>query len=107
MERRWERVQIGGTQVYPWLSHVDAWKKPSQYCNYPPIKIIIKKSQIGPHSENMGLGDFLGGSMAQKPCSQCRGPGLLPGQGTRSHVPQLSSCAATKTQHSEINIYRF
>ena len=34
-------------------------------------------------------------------------PGLLPGQGTRSHVPRLSSRATTKTQHSEINIYIF
>ena len=29
----------GGTHVYPWLIHVDVWQKPSQYCNYPPIKI--------------------------------------------------------------------
>ena len=32
-------VQNGGTHVYPWLIHVDVWQKPSQYCNYPPIKI--------------------------------------------------------------------
>ena len=28
---------------------------------------------------------------------QCRGPGLIPGQGSRSHVPQL------KSQYSQIN----
>ena len=31
------------------------------------------------------------------------GPGSIPGQGTRSHVPQLKILpAATKTQHSQI-----
>ena len=41
-----------------------------------------------------------------------RGPGLIPSQGTRSHMPQLrvhmpqlkSPHAATKTRHSQINI---
>ena len=28
-----------GTHVYPWPIHADVWQKPSQYCNYPPIKI--------------------------------------------------------------------
>ena len=28
-----------GTHVCPWLIHVDVWQRPSQYCNYPPIKI--------------------------------------------------------------------
>ena len=40
-----------------------------------------------------------------------RGPGLIPGQGTRSHMPQLRVCmmqlkillAITKTWHSQIN----
>ena len=31
-------VQDRGTHVYTWLIHVDIWQKPSQYCNYPPIK---------------------------------------------------------------------
>ena len=26
--------------IYLWLVHVDTCQKPSQYCNYPPIKII-------------------------------------------------------------------
>ena len=30
------------------------------------------------------------GPVARTPCSQCRGPGLIPSQGTRSsHRPQL------------------
>ena len=32
-------VQDRGTHVHPWLTHVDVWQKPPQYCNYPPIKI--------------------------------------------------------------------
>ena len=32
--------------------------------------------------------------------------GSIPGQGTRSHMPQLKiPCAATKTWHSQINKY--
>ena len=27
-----------GTYIYLWLIHVDVWQKPTQYCNYPPIK---------------------------------------------------------------------
>ena len=29
-----------GTNVFLWLTHVDVWQKPTQYCkaNYPPIK---------------------------------------------------------------------
>ena len=33
--------------------------------------------------------DFPCGPVAKTPRSQCRGPGLIPGQGTRSHLPQL------------------
>ena len=36
------------------------------------------------------IGDFPGGPVAKTPCSQCRGLGSIPGQGTRSHM------AATK-----------
>ena len=25
-------VRDRGTHVYPWLTHVDVWQKPSQYC---------------------------------------------------------------------------
>jgi len=34
------------------------------------------------------------GSVAKTLCSQCRGLGLIPGQGTRSHVPHLRPSAA-------------
>ena len=53
--------------------------------------------------------DFPGGPVANIPCShrRARGPSLIPGQGTRSHLPKLRVCmpqlkilyAATKTGH--------
>ena len=33
--------------------------------------------------------DFPGGPVAKNESSQCRGLGLIPGQVTRSHMPQL------------------
>ena len=51
----------------------------------------------------MTLGGFPGGPVAKTPGSQCRGPGSIPGQGTRSQMQQLSSPAVTKTQRSQIN----
>ena len=33
-----------------------------------------------------------GTSLWLPPCSQCMGLGLIPGQGTRSHTPQLRVC---------------
>ena len=40
------------------------------------------------------LRDFPGGGAGEAKTlrSQCKGPGLLPGQGTRSHMPQLRVC---------------
>ena len=32
--------------------------------------------------------DFPGDPVAKTPCSQCRGPGLIPARETRSHMPQ-------------------
>ena len=34
-----EGFRIGRTHIYLWPIHADVWQKPSQYCNYPPIKI--------------------------------------------------------------------
>ena len=53
--------------------------------------------------------DFPGGPVAETPCCQCRGRGLIPDQGTRPHAPQLRVClmqlrilhaAAAKACHS-------
>ena len=72
---------------------------------------------LGPKRWNqlkkLDFGDFPGGPVAKTPCSQRRGPGSIPGQGTRSCVPQLRAHmpprwskilpAATKTWCSQIN----
>ena len=34
---------------------------------------------------NQLQGDFPGGPVVKTPCSQCRGPGSVPGQGIRCH----------------------
>ena len=36
-----------------------------------------------------GYGDFLGGSVAKTRAPKAGGPGLIPSQGIRSHMPQL------------------
>ena len=41
---------------------------------------------------NGNLRDFTGGSVVRTLHCQCRGPGLIPSQGTRSHMPQLRVC---------------
>ena len=38
--------------------------------------------------------DFPSGLVDKTLCSQWRVPDLIPGQGTKSHMPQLSLCAA-------------
>ena len=42
-----------------------------------------------------GLGDFSGGPAARTMCSQGRGPGSIPGQGTRFHMLQQKTPRAT------------
>ena len=49
------------------------------------------------------LRDFPGGAAGEAKTlrSQCKGPGLLPGRGTRSHMPQLRVCMPhLKTLHA-------
>ena len=36
------RFKREGTHACLWLIHVDVWQNPSQYYNYPPIKINLK-----------------------------------------------------------------
>lgn len=40
-------VQGGGTQAYLGPIHTDGWQKPSQHCNYLPIKKFFKKIEPG------------------------------------------------------------
>ena len=37
-------------------------------------------------------GDFPGGPVAKAPAPNAGGPTLIPGQGTRPHMPQVSVC---------------
>ena len=55
---------------------------------------------------NSELWDFPGGPVAKTRCSQCKEPGSIPGQGTRSHMLQLKILnAATKPKYNQINKY--
>ena len=66
--------------------------------------------------KKLDLGDLPAGPVAKTLCSQCRGPGLIPGQGTRSYMPQLRvhmlqqwskvRPAATETCCSQINEFK-
>ena len=40
-------VQDGGTDVHPWLIHVEVWQKPPQYCNVISLQLnkFFKKEQ--------------------------------------------------------------
>ena len=40
---RWERGLGLGIHVYPWLIHVNVWRKPLQYCKVISFQLIIKK----------------------------------------------------------------
>ena len=51
------------------------------------LKICFLNNQF---KKTTNFGDFPGGPVAKTPCSQCRGLGSIPGQGTRSQM------AATK-----------
>ena len=52
------------------------------------------------------IGTCLAGAVAKTLCSQGKGPRLLPGWGTRSHMPQLR-VHILQTQHSQINQQKF
>ena len=41
-----------GTHVYLWLIHIKVWQKPSQYGNYPPIKINKKKTERNKYNQH-------------------------------------------------------
>ena len=41
--RSWEGGSGWGTHVHPWLSHVNVWKKPLQYCRVVSLQLKFKK----------------------------------------------------------------
>ena len=67
---RWEgNSGLWGTHVYLWPIYADSRQKPSQYCNYPPIK-----------AEAFAW-SFPSGSDGKSVCLQLRDPGSIPGSG--------------------------
>ena len=55
--------------------------------------------------KNESAGDSPGGPAAETLCSQRKGPGSVPGRGTRARMLQLRVLrASVKTQGSQINI---
>ena len=46
MGRRWERGSGWGTQVHPWLIHVNLWQKPPQYCKVIGLQLKFKKLTV-------------------------------------------------------------
>ena len=57
-----------GTHVYLWLTHVDVWQKPSQYCEVIilQLKIKLKKKSLGLQQDSVqkcpaeGYGKYTG-----------------------------------------------
>ena len=72
---------------------------------------IHKESSLKEDLVGEGERNFPGGSVAKTLCFECKGLGSIPGQGTRSHMPQTGVCMpqlkipriAAKTWHSQRN----
>jgi len=74
------------TYVYLSLTHTVVWQKPRQQC-----KAII--FQLKKKEKNYVIGDFPGGPVRIH-APNTGSPGLIPNQGTRSHMLQLSPSIA-------------
>ena len=61
--------------------------------NYQPIPLMNTDTSI--FNKILANWDFPGGAVAKTLCSQSRGLGLIPGEGTRSHMLQLRILSAT------------
>ena len=79
-----ERLQREGTYVHRWLIHVNVRQKPTQYCNYPQLKINLKNVKYifikKTHPQ-----DFAGTLVVGTLLSNVGGVGSIPGVG--SHLP--------------------
>ena len=76
----WQRIWNHRTSLLPRFSLKRVTGFPSEKSGEPRVYVIYSK---------IYRGNFPGGPGATTLCSQCRGPGLIPGQGTRSHIWQL------------------
>ena len=82
-------------------------------CLQEPMVKFLESAVEHTHRKKIKLGDLPDGPWLRLPAPNAGAPGLIPGQGNRSHVPQLKihmpqlkiPHAATKTWHSQINKY--
>ena len=63
------------------IPQLEAWRN-YKCCPSSGSDKLFKKTEMGI------CWDFPGGPVAKTPCSQYRGLGSTPGQGTTSHMPQ-------------------
>ena len=71
-----------------------------------PGALFIKKPELETIPQDENRGTFLVFQWLRHWAPNAGGPGSIPGQGTRSHMPQLKiTYATTKTRHSQINKY--
>ena len=77
MEKDLKSQNFFATQIHS-LKRVTGF--PSEKSGEPRVYVIYSR---------IYRGHFPGGPTAKTLCSQCRGPGLIPDQGTGSHMLQL------------------
>ena len=84
---RWWRAHSFTQNYLRWLSHLfSAGILTLPESLLPDIYIICSLTSF---LIRRTFQDFPGGPVAKTLCSQCRGPGSIPGQGTRAHMLQL------------------
>ena len=71
------------------IPQLKAWRNYKSCPSFGSDKLSNKRSDKLFNKTEMGIcWDFPGGPVAKTPCSQFRGLGSTPGQGTTSHMPQ-------------------
>ena len=94
----------------------EPWSPALQQSHHGSPKSMWKSPQILNESLTVHTGckipwspqrrDFPDGPAGKTLHSQCRGPGLLPGQGTRPHTPQRGSCGRQqKSPHATVKTW--
>ena len=105
-------LQIHSVAWTPDPQSTPRWSVPSSTSLCPQLPLwphgltLPPFSLLQPHwpscpSINMPRSCFSGGPVAKTSHSQCRGPGLIPGQGTWSQMPQLRVCMPQLTLEEE------
>ena len=55
---RWEGGSGWGTQVHPWLIHVNVWQKPPQYCKVIILQLKWKKKLVSFYNQTLIINQF-------------------------------------------------